>query len=163
MPGGGPAADALRMLDRVHVLGEEAAHWLALRALSVNAHFLACLLPGAPVVPRPPTPTDAGDAFILDPTAFFQEDDHRPGALPHTWHVTSDSLAVRVAVYAGARELVLLKSVARARGTAGMGSSMRSSPRRCGKRRTCACGSSTCAASIDLRLDRCSGIRQNSV
>jgi aspartokinase-like uncharacterized kinase len=30
--------------------------------------------------------------------------------LPHRWDVTSDSLAVRVAALAGARELILLKS-----------------------------------------------------
>src|SRR5262249_50947889 len=47
VPGGGPAADVVRDLDRLHRLGEEAAHWLALRALSVNARFLAALLPGA--------------------------------------------------------------------------------------------------------------------
>jgi aspartokinase-like uncharacterized kinase len=110
VPGGGPTADAIRMLDRVHGLGEEAAHWLALRALAVNAQFLARLVPQAPVLPRLPTSADAGDVFILDPMAFFQDDEHRGGALPHTWQVTSDSLAVRVAVRAEAWELVLLKS-----------------------------------------------------
>jgi len=116
VPGGGPTADAIRTLDRVHALGEEAAHWLALRAVSVNAHFLALLLPEARVVPSLPRSTDAGDWFILDAYAFFQKDDHRPGALPHRWQVTSDSLAVRVAVRAEARELVLLKSVSAAGG-----------------------------------------------
>jgi aspartokinase-like uncharacterized kinase len=116
VPGGGPTAEAIRMLDRVHALGEEAAHWLALRALSVNAHFLARLLPGTPIIPSLPRCMDAGSWFILDAYAFLQEDDARPGALPHCWSVTSDSLAVRVAVCAEARELVLLKSVAPAPG-----------------------------------------------
>ncbi len=111
VPGGGPTTDAIRTLDRVHGLGEEASHWLALHALSVNAHFLARLLPGARVVSRLPTPTDGANAFVLDPLAYFREDDQRPGALPHRWQVTGDSLAVRVAVCAEARALVLLKSV----------------------------------------------------
>ena len=111
VPGGGPTADAIRTLDSVHRLGEEAAHWLALRALSVNAQFLARLLPEATVVPRPPRSTGATEVFILDPFAFCQEDDRRMGALPHTWQVTSDSIAVRVATCAEAAELVLLKSV----------------------------------------------------
>src|SRR5260370_31880678 len=44
IPGGGHAADAVRELDRVHFLGEDAAHWLALHALTANAPFLAPLL-----------------------------------------------------------------------------------------------------------------------
>jgi 5-(aminomethyl)-3-furanmethanol phosphate kinase len=113
IPGGGPIVDAIRALDQVHELGDEAAHWLALRALSVNAAFLGRLLPGAQVVGCLPQPGDDGDWFILDPLPFFQEDERRPGSLPHTWQVTSDSLAVRVAVRARARELMLLKSLSR--------------------------------------------------
>src|SRR5262249_34532604 len=44
VPGGGSTADAVRELDRCHNLGEETAHWLALHALKLNAHFLAQLL-----------------------------------------------------------------------------------------------------------------------
>jgi hypothetical protein len=96
VPGGGPTADVIRELDRHHVLGEEASHWLALQALSLNARFLQVLLPGAVIV-------DAHD--------FAREDESRPSALPHSWDVTSDSVALRVAKVTGARRLVLLKSV----------------------------------------------------
>jgi aspartokinase-like uncharacterized kinase len=111
IPGGGAPADAIRALDRTHRLGEEASHWLALRALSVNAYFLAQLLPDAPVLPRLPVASDAARHFILDPLPFFQEDEHHPQRFPHHWAVTSDSLAVRVAMRASADALVLLKSV----------------------------------------------------
>jgi 5-(aminomethyl)-3-furanmethanol phosphate kinase len=110
VPGGGQAADAVRTLDRIHQLGDEAAHWLALRAMSLHAHFLARLLPAAPVLPRLPRPAELGCCFILDALPFFEDDDRRAGGLPHGWQVTSDSLAVRVAVRAAAVELVLLKS-----------------------------------------------------
>src|SRR5262245_19403362 len=53
VPGGGALADAVRDLDQIHGLGEETAHWLALRALTLNAYFLAALLPGAVVVAHP--------------------------------------------------------------------------------------------------------------
>jgi aspartokinase-like uncharacterized kinase len=114
VPGGGPTADVIRRFDRDHRLGEEAAHWLALRALTLNAHVLAALLPGAVVVKtlegaaRLAAP---GVLTVLNPHAFAQADEQRPGRLPHTWAVTSDSLAARVADVAGARRLVLLKSV----------------------------------------------------
>ena len=109
VPGGGAAADVIRALDRTHQLGEEAAHWLALRMTQVNAHALAHLLPHARVVASPRETPRLG---ILDPLVFAQDDEARPGHLPHVWDATSDSLAVRVAMVAQAREVVLLKSVA---------------------------------------------------
>jgi aspartokinase-like uncharacterized kinase len=114
VPGGGAAADLVRKLDSVHGLGEEAAHWLALRSLSLTAHFLAGLVPGAAVVPHP------GDCqavwaecrpAVLDSHAFALADEGQPGSLPHAWSVTSDSLAARAAHVAEARCLILLKSI----------------------------------------------------
>jgi aspartokinase-like uncharacterized kinase len=110
VPGGGRAADAFRALDRTHQLGEEASHWLALHALSVNARFLAHLLQ-VPLLPRLPNSADRQSCFILDPLPFFEEDERHPQPFPHLWQVTSDSLAVRVAVRASAAAVVLLKSV----------------------------------------------------
>jgi aspartokinase-like uncharacterized kinase len=110
VPGGGAITDAVRALDRVHQLGEEASHWLALQTLSVNAHVLAQLFPEMPLLSGLPHPADATGRFILDPLPFFKEDEQHAGRFPHLWQVTSDSLAVRVAMRAGA-ELVLLKSV----------------------------------------------------
>ena len=114
VPGGGPTADVVRNLDRRLHLGEEAAHWLALRALSLNAHFLAHLLPGAVVCDGPGAcaadPSRAPLA-VLDAHAFARADEGRPGCLPHVWDAASDSLAARVAVVARASRLLLLKSV----------------------------------------------------
>jgi len=98
-PGGGEAADAVRAWDRVHALGEEAAHGLAIRSLSLGAHFLHQLLPNTPVV-------EASTPGILDPHPYFRA---RVGP-PHTWSVTTDSLAAWVARECGASKLVLLKS-----------------------------------------------------
>jgi 5-(aminomethyl)-3-furanmethanol phosphate kinase len=109
VPGGGNAGDWVRELDRNHRLGEEAAHWLALGMLQVNAHFLARLLPGARVVSSPFAATPLG---ILDAIAFAREDEADPERLPHCWEATSDSLAIRVASITKAQEVVLLKSVA---------------------------------------------------
>jgi aspartokinase-like uncharacterized kinase len=113
VPGGGPPTNAVRDLDRIHHLGEETSHWLALRALSLNARLLRALLGRAEVawsVPQCRRRWTAGAVPIISPWEFCRGDDRRPGALPHTWAVTSDSVAARVAVVAGAEELVLLKS-----------------------------------------------------
>ena len=106
VPGGGRAADAVRCLDLAHQLGEANAHWLALRALAVNAHFLSALL-GIEVISTPVQLN--GPIAVLDAHAFSQMDEAKIGALEHSWRVTSDSVAARVAAVVGGH-LVLLKS-----------------------------------------------------
>src|ERR1051325_11503680 len=108
LPGGGPIADAVRRLDAIHLLGEDAAHWLAIQALSINARFLQTFLPSTPIVADIP---DCSGRYLLDPFRFFQKDEMNEDHVPHTWNATSDSLAVRLAILAKARELLLLKSV----------------------------------------------------
>ena len=105
VPGGGAAADVIRAADSTFGLGDEAAHWLALQAMTLNAHLLAQLL-HAPVV----TCLQDDELAILDAYAFCQADQGRAGCLPHSWAVTSDSVAARVAQVFGAR-LILLKSI----------------------------------------------------
>ena len=114
VPGGGAAADVVRQYDRWHALGEERAHWLALSALTFTAHLLASLLPRAVVVPdaRAVAVEWAQENIpILDPYAFAQADEGEPGSLPHSWEVSSDSVAARLARVSRAAELILLKSV----------------------------------------------------
>jgi len=101
-PGGGAVVDVVRELDRVHGLGQKSSHWLALRALTLNAYFLQTLLPEYAVTCGPDVPNKA----IIEPYAFALADDK----MPHTWDVTSDSLAARAACILGAQELILLKS-----------------------------------------------------
>jgi aspartokinase-like uncharacterized kinase len=114
VPGGGPTTDVIRALDRRHGLGDEKAHWLALRALTLNAHVLADLLTGVAVVGDPERIAEGGERVcLLDAHAFACLDERRHGRrLPHTWDVTSDSVAARVAIVTGATALVLLKSMA---------------------------------------------------
>ena len=116
VPGGGALTNVVRDMDSRHQLGEETAHWLALRSLTIAAHFLAALLPGSEIIDHPEQPRRDGIA-VLDPYAFARWDQGRAGALPHCWDVTSDSIAARAAQVAGARRLVLLKSVTIPNGT----------------------------------------------
>ena len=110
VPGGGRLADDVRDLDRRHGLGEEVSHWLALGAMTLYAHFLAALVPGAEIS-SDPARAQQDHVLILDALEFIRRDEGRPGALPHSWQAASDAVAARVAVVAGAPRLVLLKSV----------------------------------------------------
>lgn len=112
--GGGPAADLVRELDRHHHLGEERAHALALRALDLTAYLLADLVPNAVVVADCAQLTSAwhaGQVPVLACRAFLAADERESAdPLPHSWAVTSDAIAARLAARLGAAELVLLKS-----------------------------------------------------
>jgi aspartokinase-like uncharacterized kinase len=110
VPGGGPTADVIRDLDLQHHLGETKSHWLALRAMALNAFVLHALLPRSVLVQ---SIDQIGELAVLDPLAFCLRDEreHPGSALPHSWSVTSDSIAARVAVRANAERLILLKSV----------------------------------------------------
>jgi aspartokinase-like uncharacterized kinase len=99
--GGGAVADVVREMDRVHGLGEEKSHWLALESLRLTTSLLLALVP----------PEGRRSFRVQDLYAFACWDEGRPGCLPHRWEVTSDSLAARVAEVIGEGELVLLKSV----------------------------------------------------
>ena len=114
VPGGGPVADTVRQYDRLHQLGEERAHWLALSALALNARFLASLLPRAGIAPHPQACAilwHDGKIPVLDSFSFADADEGQPECLPYSWAVTSDSVAARAARVAEAGELILLKSV----------------------------------------------------
>jgi aspartokinase-like uncharacterized kinase len=102
VPGGGDLADAVRKFDRVHGLGDEISHAIALRAMTVSAEFLVRLLD---------LPTIGSRIHIPDCCAFTEEDQSQPESLPFSWDVTSDSIAARMAVVLGAERLILLKSV----------------------------------------------------
>jgi len=121
--GGGATADLVRHWDTLHGLGEERSHALALSAMSLNERFVEALLPRARIVR---TREEAGVAWqdrrvpILCSREFLQDEEGAlaagrgnpdlPGVLPHTWEVTSDSIAAWVALRWPAAGLVLLKS-----------------------------------------------------
>lgn len=97
VPGGGPFADQVRRLDPA----PDAAHWMACAAMDQVGFYLASFgLPvtGALTVPASPT--------VLLPYGLLRE--HDP--LPHSWRVTSDTVAAWCAAELGC-DLVLAKSI----------------------------------------------------
>lgn len=118
--GGGRAADLVRDLDRTHALGEERSHALAIRSMDLTAHFLVQLVGHLTVVEELASIEAAwklGVTPVLAPRRFLDEEDRSARPLAHSWSVTSDSIAARLAVRLGAIELALLKSAALPEGT----------------------------------------------
>jgi aspartokinase-like uncharacterized kinase len=111
VPGGGPFADAVRAADAALSLDAGTAHWIAVLAMDQMAHLLAARIAGAVLVHDASTvraALDAGRLPVLAPHRWLRAAD----PLPHSWAVTSDSIAAWLAGALGARRLVLVKPVA---------------------------------------------------
>jgi aspartokinase-like uncharacterized kinase len=104
VPGGGSFADEVRRADRRFRLGDSAAHWMAILAMDQYGHLLAGLAPGAALV-RSRRALAPGRLNVLAPSAWLL----RADPLPHSWDVTSDSIAAWIAGILGARRLMLVK------------------------------------------------------
>ena len=108
VPGGGPFADVVRDIDHRFGLSDDAAHWMAVLAMDQHAHLMTGRLADAEMVSEPREIAGAIDAHripVLAPSRWLRAAD----PLPHSWDVTSDSIAAWVAGCVGARRLVLVK------------------------------------------------------
>jgi aspartokinase-like uncharacterized kinase len=108
VPGGGPFADAVREVDRRVGIPDEAAHWMAVLAMDQYAHLLVSRLTHGVLVrdlTDAATQAESGRLPVLAPSRWLTESD----PLPHTWAVTSDTIAAWVAGQAEATDLVLVK------------------------------------------------------
>jgi len=97
VPGGGPFARLVRSMS----LPDEPAHWMAILAMDQFGWYMAA--GGIPVTHDLSLPSRAE---ILLPYQVLRERD----PLPHTWDITSDTIAAWVASELGI-DLLILKSV----------------------------------------------------
>lgn len=108
VPGGGPFADVVRKVDREVRLSDNAAHWMAVLAMDQYAHLIADRLEGGVVAAIGNEITSSlcrNRVPVLAPSRWLRDAD----PLPHSWDVTSDSIAAWIAGAVGARRLVLVK------------------------------------------------------
>jgi len=96
VPGGGIFADIVRKVDAGFSLSPNAAHWMAILAMEQYAFYLqdrsqAYAVDSIENLPR--------GVSILFPYKLLRTED----PLPHTWQVTSDTIAAWVAKKIGAR------------------------------------------------------------
>lgn len=110
VPGGGPFADAVRQVQGTLGFGNALAHRLALDAMGRMAEVFQSLAPRLTVARDPAAimaVRDAGGIPVWDPA--FLRGGHP--AIPESWAVTSDSLAVWLATQLRAPRCLLVKSV----------------------------------------------------
>jgi len=108
VPGGGPFADAVRQCDHTLSLSPSTAHWMAVLGMDQYGHVLANRIPGAVLVEEPGAvfqSLDHGSVVVLAPSRWLRASN----VLPHSWDVTSDSIAAFVAGALDAARLILIK------------------------------------------------------
>ncbi len=95
VPGGGLFADAVREADRRFSLSADASHWMAI----LGMEQYACYLRDKSSAIATDSITDLPEGIsVLFPYRLLKNED----PLPHTWNVTSDTIAAWVAKQIGA-------------------------------------------------------------
>lgn len=108
VPGGGFFADAVRDCHGRFPMSEDTAHWMAILGMDQYGLLLAGLIPGARTVTDlacAESVAEKGRVPVLLPSELLRR--HDP--LPHSWDVTSDSIAAWIAARSKAALCVLLK------------------------------------------------------
>jgi len=108
VPGGGPFADAVRDLSGRTALSDDTAHWMAVRAMDVVAELFVSRLHRGVLVKSAgelALALTAGQLPVIAPYEWLRGAD----PLPHSWDVTSDSIAAWFANVTGAAQVVLVK------------------------------------------------------
>ena len=120
--GGGRVVDEVQHFCRLQKMGQEAEHWLCVRAMGINTQSLSWLLEDVSFVvdfEHLKRSLVGGGSCLFDAEQFLER--HEPSCrgvcLPVDEIVTSDSIAARLAVVLAADELVLLKSTGLSRAT----------------------------------------------
>ena len=109
VPGGGGFADAVRLTERRHPIGNQAAHHLALLAMHMSAVMLGAFAPGY-VVAESRAEFEAAWERDLTPVWAPERMVLTAPDVPASWDVSSDSLSAWLARAIAASRLLVVKS-----------------------------------------------------
>ena len=105
IPGGGPFTDEIKKhSDRI---SDDTAHWMAVLAMHQYGLFLADGELEIPLVESVDGLKNAGHICIVLPYKILKDDD----CLPHTWDVTSDTIAAFIARKLGEKSFIKVTDV----------------------------------------------------
>jgi aspartokinase-like uncharacterized kinase len=107
VPGGGPFADEVRHAQRLHSFSDSSAHHMALLAMAQFGLLIADLAPKSQLFYFHEHSVDSltpGLHVWLPDRQLLTRDD-----IPHSWDISSDSLALWLSQQLNADELVMIK------------------------------------------------------
>ncbi|AEA47957.1 amino acid kinase family protein [Archaeoglobus veneficus] len=104
VPGGWIFADSVRELDEQRRLPPSAAHWMCIAGMEMYAHYISSF--GVNAVEDLKEEEIKGLCVLLPYKTLRLADE-----LPHSWDVTSDSIAVWVASKLGVEEVIKITNV----------------------------------------------------
>lgn len=109
IPGGGPFADMVRRIYRKFKISDNVAHWMAILAMDQMGFFFSDFHPNIRVVDKieEASKISRGLIPVLTPSRIMFDSD----PLPHTWDVTSDSIAAYIAHITGTKKIFILTDV----------------------------------------------------
>lgn len=109
VPGGGPFAEQVRQTQKRWAFDDGTAHHMAILAMCQYGMMLAALRPGLGTATRAEQLLAAGGRAVV---WLPLPEQLNAAGVPASWDITSDSLAAWLAGRLGARQLLLVKSVA---------------------------------------------------
>ena len=107
VPGGGPFAEVVRKLSEKKAISDDTAHWMAVLAMHQYGLFLAGDEPEISLAKSIAEVNTTDHICIVFPYKILKADD----SLPHTWDVTSDTIAAFTAYKLGEKTFIKLTDV----------------------------------------------------
>ncbi|MFX0058588.1 MAG: hypothetical protein ACFE85_11250 [Candidatus Hodarchaeota archaeon] len=108
IPGGGSLANFVREIYSEFKINDELAHWIAIYSMNYNGKTLKVKFPHLEIIENFNNFKKVKRIFsIFLPYKEFKRED----PLPHSWNVTSDSIALYCAYKLGLDECFLIKAV----------------------------------------------------